>query len=133
MIELEFDNTGVTSLKYDYNDICKISPRNNMNRYDKALLYNDIKKSSEELEEELELQEKERIQRQNKRLRQMIKNVIFSNDRTIVFFDDGTKVIVQCQPEDEFDKEKGLAVACMKKLFENTNVFNDVMRKWCND
>ena len=104
-----------------------------MNRYDKALLYNDIKKASEELEEELELQEKERVQRQNKRLRQMIKNVIFSNDRTIVFFDDGTKVIVQCQPEDEFDKEKGLAVACMKKLFENTNVFNDVMRKWCND
>lgn len=104
-----------------------------MNRYEKALLYNDIKKSSEELEKEIEIQEKEKIQRQNKRLRQMIKKVIFSGDRTIVLFNDNTKVVVQCQPEDEFDKEKGLAIACMKKLFENTNVFNDVMRKWCNE
>lgn len=133
MIELEFNTPGESGIKYNYTDVCTISQRNQMNRYEKALLYNDIKKSSEELEKEIEIQEKEKIQRQNKRLRQMIKKVIFSGDRTIVLFNDNTKVVVQCQPEDKFDKEKGLAIACMKKLFENTNVFNDVMRKWCNE
>lgn len=130
MIGLELDSGVIMD---NYTDVCTLTQKDAMTRYEKALLYNDIKKSSEELEKENKLQEKERIKSQNKRLRQMIKKVIFSNDRTIVLFDDGTKVIVQCQPEDEFDKEKGLAVACMKKLFENTNVFNDVMRKWCND
>ena len=40
-----------------------------------------------------------------------IKNVIFNDPATIVFWEDGTKTVVKCQDGDEFDPEKGLAMA----------------------
>lgn len=99
-------------------------------KYDLWKSLNDAKEKHEELVNYENLRE---VQKKNKRLREMVKEVKFSGDRTIVFFNDGTKTVVQCQEGDTFDKEKGLAVACMKKLFENTNIFNEVMRKWCNE
>lgn len=44
----------------------------------------------------------------------LIKNVIFNNPATIVFWGDGTKTVVKCDDEDEFDPEKGLAMAIAK-------------------
>ena len=44
-----------------------------------------------------------------------IKNVIFNDPATIVFWKDGTKTVVKCQDGDEFDPEKGLAMAIAKK------------------
>lgn len=60
----------------------------------------------------------------------MIKKVIFNDPATIVLWSDGTKTVVKCDPEDKFDPEKGLAMACMKKLFGNTGIYNDIFRKW---
>lgn len=60
----------------------------------------------------------------------MITKVIFNDPATIVFWNDGSKTIVKCNPEDKFDPEKGLAMACMKKLFGNKGYYNDIFRKW---
>ena len=40
-----------------------------------------------------------------------IKDVIFNDPATIVFWEDGGKTVVQCQNGEEFDPEKGLAMA----------------------
>lgn len=59
-----------------------------------------------------------------------IKNVIFNDPATIVFWQDGTKTVVKAQNGDEFDPEKGLAMAISKKAFGNEgNYFNDI-KKW---
>ena len=58
----------------------------------------------------------------------VVKNCYFSDDRTIVLWDDGTKTVVQCQPGDQFDPEKGIFAAIAKRAYGNTGKFNDVMR-----
>lgn len=62
-------------------------------------------------------------------LNEIIK-VIFNNPATIVFWRDGTKTVVKCNPGDVFDPEKGLAMACTKKLFGNNGFYYDIFRKW---
>lgn len=59
-----------------------------------------------------------------------ITKVVFNDPATIVFWNDGSKTVVKCNPEDKFDPEKGLAMACMKKLFGNNGFYNDIFRKW---
>lgn len=46
-----------------------------------------------------------------------IKKVIFSNPCTIVFWGDGTKTVVRCGENDEYDPEKGIAMALMRKVY----------------
>lgn len=48
-----------------------------------------------------------------------IKDVIFNEPATIVFWGDGTKTVVKCQEYDEYDPEKGLAMAISKKALGN--------------
>lgn len=59
-----------------------------------------------------------------------IKNVIFNDPATIVFWDDGTKTVVKCQPGDSFDSEKGLAMAITKKAYGNKGNYCNKMKKW---
>ena len=59
-----------------------------------------------------------------------IKNVIFNDPATIVFWSDGTKTVVKCGKDDAFDAEKGLAMAISKYFFDNAGYFNDVFKKW---
>lgn len=59
-----------------------------------------------------------------------ITKVIFNDQATIVFWRDGTKTVVKCGPDDVFDPEKGLAMACTKKLFGNNGFYYDIFRKW---
>lgn len=47
---------------------------------------------------------------------QKIKKVIFSDPATIVLWEDGTKTVVKTQKGDAYDPEKGLAIACMRKI-----------------
>ena len=44
-----------------------------------------------------------------------MKKVIFNDPATIVFWNDGTKTVVKAENGDEFDAEKGLAMAVVKK------------------
>lgn len=59
-----------------------------------------------------------------------IKNVIFNDPATIVFWADGTKTVVKCQDGDVFDPEKGLAIAISKKALGNKSNFNNEFKKW---
>ena len=59
-----------------------------------------------------------------------IKNVIFNDPATIVFWEDGTKTVVKCQDDDEFDPEKGLAMAIAKKAYGNKGSYCNKMKKW---
>lgn len=58
-----------------------------------------------------------------------IKNVIYNDPATIVFWDDGTKTVVKCQVGEQFDKEKGLAMAILKKLYGGAS-YNEVFKKF---
>lgn len=59
-----------------------------------------------------------------------VKQVIFNNPATVVFWSDGTKTVVRCSENDVFNPETGLAMAICKKTFGNTGAYNDVFKKW---
>ena len=60
-----------------------------------------------------------------------IKKVIYNDPATIIFWSDKTKTVVQCQEGDDYDPEKGLAMAIAKKALGNTSrELNDVLHKW---
>ena len=59
-----------------------------------------------------------------------IKNVIFNDPATIVFWEDGTKTVVKCQDGDEFDPEKGLSMAIVKKAYGNKGSYCNKLKKW---
>lgn len=58
-----------------------------------------------------------------------IKDVIFNNPATIVFWEDGTKTVVKAENE-EFDPEKGLAMAIAKKALGNSYDYYDNFKKY---
>lgn len=63
-----------------------------------------------------------------------IKDVIFNPPATIVLWKDGTKTVVKATGEDEYDPEKGMAMAFSKKLlgdkYEYYNTFKHYLKKW---
>lgn len=64
-----------------------------------------------------------------------IKNVIFNDPATIVFWSDGTKTVVKAENE-EFDKEKGLAMAVAKKFLgtnKSKSNYMDIFKEWIRE
>lgn len=59
-----------------------------------------------------------------------VKNVIFNNPATIVYWNDGTKTVVKCDPRDTYSKEAGLSLCYMKKMLGSSRAFNDVLKEW---
>lgn len=62
-----------------------------------------------------------------------IKKVIFNDPYTIVLWSDRTKTIVKCGDGDDFDKEKGLAMAVSKKFLgtnESHSNYFDIFKEW---
>ena len=59
-----------------------------------------------------------------------VKDVIFNNPATIVFWKDGTKTVVKCQKGDTYNPELGLAMCIIKKMCDNKGNYNDVFNKW---
>lgn len=58
-----------------------------------------------------------------------ITKVIFHEPATIVYWKDGTRTVVQARGE-TFDKEKGLAMAIVKKACGNTRDYYDIFFKY---
>lgn len=56
--------------------------------------------------------------------------VIFHDPATIVYWNDGTKTVVKCQPGDVFSAEVGLTTAMLKKYMGNDSTFNRVINEW---
>ncbi len=49
------------------------------------------------------------------------KKIIFSGPATIILWEDGTKTVVKCSPDQTFDPYSGVAIAFMKKVLGNGN------------
>ena len=65
--------------------------------------------------------------------RTKIKNVIFNDPATIVFWADNTKTVVKCGENDIYDPEKGLAMAVAKKYLgtnKSHSNYMDEFKKW---
>lgn len=58
-----------------------------------------------------------------------IQKVIFNDPATIVFWTDGSKTVVEAHNE-TFDREKGLAMAVVKKYFGNKGNYYNNIKKW---
>lgn len=82
-----------------------------------------VRKAEEQLKKEAEI----RMRVWNSH---SIKNVIFNDPATIVFWYDGTKTVVKCQPGDTYDKRMGLALCIAKKALGNKGNYNNVFDKW---
>lgn len=48
-----------------------------------------------------------------------VKDVLYNDPATIIFWNDGSKTIVKCSKDEKYDPEKGLAMAVCKKVFGN--------------
>lgn len=59
-----------------------------------------------------------------------IDRVIFHDPATIVYWSDGTKTVVKCQPGDTFSTETGLMAAMLKRFLGNDNTYNKVINRW---
>ena len=59
-----------------------------------------------------------------------ITKVIFNDPATIVFWSDGQKTVVKTQNDDEFDPEKGLAMAISKRVLGNQGNYYEEFKKW---
>lgn len=61
-----------------------------------------------------------------------IKNVYFNEEKrtTVVVWSDGIKTKLKCAPDDIFDKEKAIALAFMKRFYDNGGKFNDILKKY---
>ena len=62
-----------------------------------------------------------------------IKKVIFNYPATIILWEDGTKTVVKAQNKDQFDKEKGLAMAIVKKALGNEGRYYEIFKKWLKE
>lgn len=67
----------------------------------------------------------------HRRMALEIKKVIFNNPATIVFWADDTKTVVKAENE-EFDPEKGLAMAIAKKALGNKGNYFNKIKEWTN-
>lgn len=65
---------------------------------------------------------------QTRRQSMKIEKVIFNNPATIVIWHDGTKTVVKATNE-EFDPEKGLAMAISKRALGDNHGYYDVFKK----
>lgn len=57
-----------------------------------------------------------------------IDHVVFSGPATIVFWADGTKTVVKCSENEDYERYAGFAAACMKKMFGSTSRAKSVMK-----
>ena len=62
-----------------------------------------------------------------------IKNVIFNPPATIIYWEDGTKTVVKCSEYDDFDPEKGMAMAIAKKAIGEGNNYYPEIKKWIKE
>lgn len=62
-----------------------------------------------------------------------IKKVLFRPPATIVFWSDNTKTVVKAEDGDEYDAEKGLAMAISKKTLDNKGNYYNVFDKWLSE
>ena len=59
-----------------------------------------------------------------------IEKVVFNPPATIILWKDGFKTVVKCGENEEFDPEKGFAMAFMKKMLGNEGNYYNLVKKY---
>ena len=59
-----------------------------------------------------------------------IEKVIFNPPATVIIFKDGTKEVVKCSKDDEFDAESGFAQAMMNIMFGSRSNFKRFIEQY---
>lgn len=59
---------------------------------------------------------------------QSVDDIIINPPATIVKWADGTKTVVKCQNNEEYDAEKGIALCFMKKMCGNKSSYNEIIK-----
>lgn len=57
-----------------------------------------------------------------------VDDIIINPPATIVKWADGTKTVVKCQNNEEYDAEKGIALCFMKKMCGNKSSYNEIIK-----
>ena len=120
------DILGANPLKADYGvDVPSMYPTTVTNDKLKNLAYEYLK------HDVVTVKELHEMMKTNPYIsrRPEIKNVIHSAPATIVFWTDGTKTVVKAVNE-EYDPEKGIAMAFMKKMLGNKGNYFNQIKKW---
>ena len=71
--------------------------------------------------------------KQSTNRRVKIRDVIFSDPATVVFWNDNTKTVVKTRGGEKYDKEKGLAMAIVKKITGNAGNYYNIFKEWCGN
>ena len=85
---------------------------------------------AEARKEHEELVAKQKI---NKYYRNLVKHVHWSGNTCIVYWNDGTQTKSHWNALEAFDPEKAILVCMARKLFGNTNIYNEVIQKYEGD
>lgn len=64
------------------------------------------------------------ISRRNNMMKYGIKEIIYHDAATIVYWTDGTKTVVKCNENDEYSEYSGFVAAVAKKMYGGANAIN---------
>lgn len=64
------------------------------------------------------------ISRRNNMMKYGVKEIIYHDAATIVYWTDGTKTVVKCNENDEYSEYAGFVAAVAKKMYGGANVIN---------
>lgn len=95
--------------------------------------WNDISEKIWDAEARKEQSQLLTRQRTNKYYRSFVKHVHWSGDTCIVYWNDGTQTKARWNSNETFDPEKAILVCMARKLYGDTNIYNEVLKKYEND
>ncbi len=72
-------------------------------------------------------------QRKNKYYRSLVKHVHWSGNTCIMYWQDGSQTKARWNAAEDFDPEKAMLVCMARKLFADTNIYNEVLKKYADD
>ena len=116
---------------FDLIDYPELYPTNTFKPIDIDITFSPCPTTDKKNETKKPVDSFETKQSTNRRVK--IKDVIFSDPATVVFWDDNTKTVVKTRGNEKYDKEKGLAMAIIKKITGNTGNYYNIFKEWCSD
>ena len=116
---------------FDFVDYPELYPTNTFKPIDIDITLSSRPTTAKKEEAKKPVDSFETKQSTNRRVK--IKDVIFSDPATVVFWDDNTKTVVKTRGGEKYDKEKGLAMAIIKKIAGNTSNYYNIFKEWCGD
>lgn len=68
------------------------------------------------------------ISRRNNMMKYGVKEIIYNDAATIVYWTDGTKTVVKCNENDEYSEYSGFVEAVAKKMYGGTGPINQIIK-----